>query len=316
MPHAPLSHTLRLLAAAVAAALLLSACGPDPRPEPPAPGALRVVVSLPPLAGLIEPLLPEGSELTILVGPGQSEHGFELTPAQVAATRRADLVAIVGLGLDTQVERAIGRAPADQRLLRFADIVDIDVGDHDHAEHDHEHHDHGPIDPHLWLDPELARQFVIGTAAEIEAALGGPPMTDQETPTQRARAELAQRITELDDTYRQRLAPFEGASIINTHDAFGRLAERYGLRIGAVIQPIGAREPTMASLTAAADAARESGARAIFIEPQAPSAAARRLADITGLPVGTLDPLGDGDWFAMMESNLDELVRALSESAP
>ena len=39
---------------------------------------------------------------------------------------------------------------------------------------------------------------------------------------------------------------------------------------------------------------------------------ARGSVEVAGVPVGVLDPLGDGDWSAMMLRNLDELVRVLS----
>jgi zinc transport system substrate-binding protein len=287
-----------------------------------AEGPPRVVVSVAPLAGLIEPMLPEGSTVTVIVGPGQSEHGFELTPSQVAAVRQAHLVAVVGLGLDVQVEQALGRRSGRQ-VVRFADVVGIEgephEDEHDHEGHDHGHHDHGGVDPHLWLDPSLAREFVIGVAAALESALGaadaateaGESAGEDAMSLRRASEELVRRIDEVDEQYRERLAPFAGVSIVTTHDAFGRLLERYVLSVGAVIQPVGAQEPTMASVSAAADAVRRAGARAVFVEPQAPEGWARRLAAGAGVPVGTLDPLGDGDWFAMMEGNLEELVRAL-----
>jgi ABC-type Zn uptake system ZnuABC Zn-binding protein ZnuA len=281
---------------------------------------MRVVASIPPLAGLVGPLLPEGSVLTVMVGPTQSAHGFELTPSQVAEARRADLVCVVGLGLDVQVERALGSG-AGARIIRFSDLIGpiepaegeegagADEEDHPVGEHDH---DHGPVDPHLWLDPHLARRFVVGAADAIAKARGH---ASPDAPLQEALAQLLQAIDDIDAEYRARLAPFQGAAIINTHDAFGRLAERYGLRIGAVIQPLGTQEPTMESLSAAAHAVSREGARAIFVEPQTSGAAARRLAEVTGVPVGALDPLGAGDWVVMMRQNLDELVRTLGASA-
>ncbi|MFG0284419.1 MAG: metal ABC transporter substrate-binding protein, partial [Phycisphaerales bacterium JB039] len=295
--------TLPLRPAALLTALLLLAPGCAPEDAGHDPQGLQVVVSVPPLAGVIGPMLPEGAQVTTLVGPGQSPHGFELTPSQVSAVRQADIVVLVGLNFEPHVERAL-RASAVQRVLRFADIVGIEAEDdaHDHDHADHEGHDHGPVDPHLWVDPELVRQFVIGASGEIEQALGGPPATDEPTPIQQARVALVERIAQLDAQYRQRLEPFAGEAIVTSHDAFPRLAERYGLRIGAVIQPIGTQEPTMASLTAAAEAVRDAGARAVFVEPQTPSAGARRLASVTGAAVGTLDPLGSVDWFAMMEA--------------
>ena len=271
-------------------------------------GRLRVVASIPPVAGLVQPLLPEGTEFVTLVPSGRSVHGFSLSPSDLARLAGADVVVSIGLGLETGLDRALDRAAPDARRVVFAHVVGLDdtEAEHGHA-HEHGHdHDDGAVDEHLWLDPALCIELVNA----VEEALAAQPGVDTAALATRADA-LRAHINDIDRQYREALAPYHGARIITLHRAYGRIANRYGLEIASVVRPLNTSEPTPAQVEASARAIEEGGVRAIFIEPQLPSAIAVRLAERAGVGLRTLDPLGRGDWFAMMESNLHELVAGL-----
>lgn len=283
--------------------------------------AFRVVVSIPPLKGLVAPMLPDGSETTVLCPPGRSEHGFELSPSMVTALAQADIVVLVGLGLEPQVEKAVAssapRAPK-RRILRFADAVGVKAdADHHHAEGDDDHDHDGP-DPHLWLDPFLVQKFVSVAGDEILAAAhdrGG--LSAQQTADFKARRmTIAGAAKKIEIEYAVRLEPFKGRAIVTHHPAFDRLAERFGLDVAATIRATDTGEPTPGSIDAVVRLVRERAVTAVFDEPQSDPAIARRVAAAAGVRVLTLDPLGDGDWAAMMRRNLDALVEGLSAPAP
>src|SRR5436190_24294409 len=86
------------------------------------PVALKVVVTIAPLKGLVEPLLPPGSTVTVLMQPGKSEHGYEFTPGDIAAMAKADLFVYVGLNLEGRVESTLKKQEAPKRqVVCFAD---------------------------------------------------------------------------------------------------------------------------------------------------------------------------------------------------
>jgi len=295
---------------------VLAAWWNRPAPDAAAEGAWEAVVSIAPLRGLIEPLLPEGSRVTVLIPPGVSEHGYELRPGDASALARADLVAIVGLGLEPRIERLLDRDTGASRLtLVMADMLGI-VGHegHDHAETPHDPAcglcDHG-LDPHLWLDPVLTRRFVEQAAGAIASELESRGRReDARSVRDRARA-LVASIDGVDSAYRERLAPAAGAAIVTHHAAWGRLADRYGLEQAAVVRPIESAEPTPGEIADAVRTITSRNIRVLFVEPQFSDRGARRIAERTGITVGQLDPLGDGDWVAMMMGNLAELERLL-----
>ncbi len=302
----------------------------------PTSGPVRAVVTIAPLASVVRPLLPSDAELTVLMAPGRSEHGYEFTAEDVAALGRADLVVFVGLGLEAQVESFLRKHPSrTRREVCFARVVGFAGGANDgeaDAESEAEgerglpptpalgegghndEHDHAGPDPHLWLDPVLVRELASAVAEEV---IGKLDRRGEATPM--AREGVAQRLTGLlgridavDAEYRAGLAPFAGRAIVTHHAAFGRLAERYGLRVAEVIRPVEGGEPTPQRLAGVVEAIRREGVGVIFVEPQFDATVAERIAQAAGVKVGRLDPLGDGDWFALMRANLGELVRRLS----
>lgn len=353
--HSGMERRVPLVAGCVG--MLLAWCGPvgaasaDP---PSAPGAgatereqspLRVVVSIAPLRGLVEPLLKEAGiagSVEVLIPPGRSEHGFEYPPSRLARLESADLVVLVGMGLDKPVRKFIDSLPAraqaskKRRVVVFADAVGLDgargaegepgheghgEGPHDHGpEHGHGHdhgaaceHDHHGPDPHLWLDPVLVGRLVGVVADELADAVGrGTPGAAR---VEAAGKDLQARVKAVDEEYARVCAGFASKTIVVGHDAWGRLGARYGLET-VPIAGLTATEPTPGALEKAASVVKARGLRVIFVEPQISDRAGRLLAEATGAEVRRLDPLGSGDWFAMMNANLRELERALGPSRP
>ncbi|MGD9688499.1 MAG: metal ABC transporter substrate-binding protein [Phycisphaerales bacterium] len=333
--------------ACVLLACSLVACGSSNTPPPSrAPSAPRVVVSIAPLKGLIEPLLPPGADVQILIPPGASEHGYEPPPRALADLASADLVVLVGLGLDDRFARFVREraprheaAPAPRPLvLTLADLVGAapasaapatphdhghdhahdDHDDHahddhadraDHADHNHDHAGDGG-DPHLWLDPTLALKFVEAAAQRLRASAIVSLTWDG---LDSAAAAHVERLARLDESYRTGLAAVPSRTIIVAHAAYGWLASRYNLEM-IPLTGIAAGEPSPASIARAAAALKARAAHAVFVEPQLSPQAARRLAEASGgtVRVLTLDPLGDGDYFALMERNLEALIAGLS----
>lgn len=288
---------------------------------------LSVVVSIPPLAGIVRGLLPAGSTVESLIPPGASEHGYEIPPAALSRAARADLVVSVGLGLEASADKFLAANPREgRREVVFHAVAKRRAGGLLPAAKPaeggqpggHEGHSHGPgescsvcasradTDPHFWLDPVLVRDLsvelsrVIGAASGPEAAAALKNKLD---------AQLA-RIDELHERYARTLAPAARRTIVVAHDAWQYPAARFGLRVVA-IAGLNAQEPTPGAIRDAARVIREQGLTHVFIEPQLSRRAAERIASATSVGVLMLDPLGDGDWFALMESNLRSLATAL-----
>jgi zinc transport system substrate-binding protein len=304
--------------AAGGGAMASPGAGQAPARERVSAAAPRVVVSIPPLRGLVEPMLVEAGlaregEVRTLVPPGVSEHGYEIPPSTLAALNRADVVVLVGLGLEPQVEKFLESRPREGRVVvRAQDALGIE------GEHEHVHEDadgdgvcdghHGPVDPHVWLDPHQAERIVSAVAAALVAHAG--PDEAMAGRIRQAEASMLLRVREVDRAYRERLEGAKVRTLVVGHDAWRHLGSRYNLTT-VPIKGLTAGEPTPSSLSAAGAAIREKGARAVFVEPQLNQRPGRRIARSAGVEVLEIDPLGDGDWVKMMMTNLDRIARGL-----
>lgn len=312
----------------------LSACakGEEKSASAPArePGPARVIATIAPLGALSRELMPEGAQLRVLLPPGRSEHGYEPTPEDMASLARADVVVYVGLGLEPRVQEFLKKNPSARRVdLSMAAALKLEGDEHDHehapsgdahdhadeqgAEDPHAGHDHGPIDPHVWLDPVLVKSFVTPLADAIDhaARAAGPLSAEQEARLVASRGALAKKLDDLHAEYGAALGPLAGRSIVTHHSAWGRLANRYGLKVAAVLRPIETTESTPADIAKAVEAVRGHGATAIFVEPQFNNESAGRVAQAAGVKMLVLDPLGGEDYFAMMRANLAAIKEGL-----
>lgn len=285
--------------------------------EPAAATPLKVVVSIAPLRGLVQPLLPGGSTVDMLIPPGVSEHGYEIPPTKLAAITQADLVVTVGLGLEPQIDKFLKNNPSEGRLaVSMAELLELKIDPNDHDAHAHGPNGeclHGAVDPHLWLDPAMVKSFVEKLAAKLAERTPQPGTAgSEEHPVLAAAKQVTSRIDAVDAAYREATDQAETRTIVVGHDAYGWLARRYSLSTIA-IAGLNAQEPTNKAVQAAIAAIRQRGAKAVFVEPQLSQAAGKRIAERTKVSVLLLDPLGDGDWFRMMESNLESLKKGLGQ---
>lgn len=318
------------------------------------PTPLRVVVTVPPLAGLVRPLLAEidpKAEVRVLLQGGQSVHGMEPTPSDIAAIATCDVLVYVGLNLEPRVSAMVREKPVERRqVVCFAEVVGLQEkgkpepnapgsnakpkptekesghDDHDHA-HDHDHHhtdEHshaaaGYVDQHLWLDPSLVRRLIPAIRDAIQNACTSRGSFDDtmKTRLEAAAEKLLKSIDDVDAVYRARLEACKGRAFVTHHNAFSRLADRYGLKVAATIRLTETTEPTASELREVVEAIAREKVRAIFYEPQMDPKPARRIAEIARIRIGELDPLGSPEqtsWATFMEKNLTSLLAGLSDS--
>ncbi len=302
MPR-PVRSILRLAAllGAIAGVLLIPGCSESgsERDGPPI-----VLVDIAPMRGIVSGIVRDGVEVRTLVPSSVSPHGFALKPSDARLIREATQIVQVGAGLSPEIERAIRSIARPDRVVTFASVVGIDAGDHGHAhDHDHADHAHGPDDPHLWLDPAL----VIELLERLPDAMD-PSIVDPE----RVSA-MIERVRAFDTQARERLDPVRGARIVTLHHGFDRFCERYGIVIADTVRDYAHGTPSPADMARLALMLKNDPVDRVFVEPQFPDALAVKLASDSGVPVSTLDPLGDGDWLAMMDALTDELARMKDE---
>jgi zinc transport system substrate-binding protein len=228
-------------------------------------------------------------EVENLTPPGAEPHDLEPAPRDVQDIQSADLVLLLGQGFQPSLERAAGNAGGE--VIELLDAPGLDVT---------------PGDPHVWLDP---RRF-----ARISDAIG------RALDNEEAARSLARRLEALDREYRAGLSECRRRDIVTSHEAFGYLADRYGLRQVAISGISPEAEPTPRDLQHVIDVIHETGATTVFTEPLVSPKLAQTVATEAGGTTAVLDPLegltpeeesaGD-DYFTVMRRNLATLEDGL-----
>jgi zinc transport system substrate-binding protein len=164
----------------------------------------------------------------------------------------------------------------------------------------------------VWLDPALMVRIVDVVARALGAADPGGRSAFGTTGDA-----TAADVSNLDRAYRSGLAGCRFTTFVTTHEAFGYLADEYGLHQLAIEGLTPEAEPAAAQLHEAEDAIRSGrAAPAVFYEAtDEGERIGRSVASDVGvqaLPLGTLefDP-APGDYLSVMRANLDALRRGL-----
>lgn len=311
-------------ASLVAGTILLAACegaagsGSDDRGGP-----LDVVGGFYPLAEAAERVGGEHVAVANLTPAGAEPHDLELDPQQTRQVLEADVAVVMGRGFQPAVERvAQEREAPTLRVLRELPVagggtVAEHEHEHGHEEHadGHQEHAEGALDPHVWLDPGLMEDLVGETAAtlsEVDPAHEGEYRANA--------AAYGAQLERLDAAYDRALTGCDRRVLVTSHEAFGWLAERYGLRERGIVGLTPEAEPDPRRLAQLAQLVRRTGTTTVFTETIVSARIARTLAREAGVRTAVLNPLegltdeqlarGE-DYLSVMRDNLRLLERSL-----
>lgn len=267
----------------------------------------KVVTDIPPVHALVAQVMGDLGTPDLLLERGASEHDFQLRPSQAAGLADAGLVVWIGPELTPWLDRALeglGEGAKQLPLLAVPGTVTHayaeggahmeaghdDHGHDDHAEEEagHDDHDHSGTDPHAWLDPANAKLWLGAIAQDLS------DLDPDNAATYAANAAAAAAgIDRLDADLNARFAPLKDRPIVVFHDAYGYLADRYGLQIFGSIALGDATAPGAARLAALRDATAQGTVLCVFPEAQHDAALAEQLAEGSGAKLGpALDPNG------------------------
>ncbi|WP_432534253.1 metal ABC transporter substrate-binding protein [Kineococcus arenarius] len=286
-----MSPARRWAAAALAlTALTPAACSTGAAGDDGDDGRLGVLASSPALQHVAEVVGGEHVDVSGLVPPGGDSHDVELTAAQVGALGEADLL-VHQSGLQPSTDDAL-EVSAPGRVVDTAGLADLDA------------------DPHFWLDPlrlAEAGELVADALAELDPAAAADYAAGAEA--------LAEQAGALDAEYAQALAPCRGATLVTSHEAFGYLAERYGLRQVGIAGIDPHVEPSPARVRRVVDVVRDAGVRTVFFESSTSPGVTETLARELGVGTGVLNPVERAeegeDYPAVMRRNLEALTSGL-----
>jgi zinc transport system substrate-binding protein len=164
-------------------------------------------------------------------------------------------------------------------------------------------HDHSVKDPHIWLNPDFAREVIAARIASILSELDGKRSEYFARNSRLLREELGR----LSERISQAVGRAERREFYVFHPAFGHFAEAYGLTQIAIEKH--GKEPSAKQLAGLIEKAKKERVEAIFVQPQFARGSAEAVARAIGARIETLDPLAK-DYM----KNLEEMARRITSA--
>lgn len=248
-------------------------------------GRLTVVATTMQLQDFARQVGGDRVQVTGILGPGDEPHEYEPTPSDAEALTDADVVLENGANLDEWLDDLLSNSGADAQRVTAAEGIELLPTEEEGF----------PGDPHIWHDPDNAKQMVDTVAAGLADA----DPEGQEAYERSASAYKAE-IDEMAQEIRDIFAPIppQERQLITTHDAFGYFVRAYDLtQVGTVLPALTTEtEPSGQQVRQLVDEIRSEDVEAIFTEEAVDPKLERQIADEAGAEVSTslyADVLGD-----------------------
>ncbi|MDN3638142.1 zinc ABC transporter substrate-binding protein [Simiduia curdlanivorans] len=262
--------------------------------------AAKLVVSIEPLAMLVEPLLGPDDSLRVLLKPNTSPHHYSLKASDMRALQQADLILWVGPELEQFLQKPLATLPA---ALQLDQLAQLSWPDQAELSEPHHSHAHTARDPHLWLNPDNALAVANAVAQRLQALAGVDGAVVQ------ARLAVMQtRIAALSVELERDLGELRELQFMVYHQAYGHWNQRFGLTQLSAVSLTPEQKPGARHIYQLKERAKD--AQCLLAEAFYDNQSTQQLAKELGLPLVLLDPLGTN--VAPGEHRYETLMRNLA----
>ena len=276
----------------------------------------QVAVDIAPVHSLVARVMDGIGKPDLIIQPGASPHEYSLRPSEASALQAADLVFWIGPDLTPWLTDTIGTLASDAvvtELMEADGTIELefregalfeahdhddhgddddhddhgDNDDHDEAESGHEGHDHGAHDPHAWLSPKNAMNWlnvIAGQLSAVDPDNAGAYFANAAA----GRTEIKTLIGEVTAT----LDPVRGGQFIVFHDAYQYFEMDFDFPASGAISISDASDPSPARIAKIQARIAEQGIDCVLAEPQFNPGLVATVLDGTDAQTGILDPLG------------------------
>lgn len=305
----------RILSALLCAAVCLtgfSGCGTPAKES----SRLKLLASFYPIA-IMALNITDGVEGVAVESMAQQQtgclHDFQMTTADMKKAETANAFLINGAGMEGFLDKISDQLP-ELPVIDSSTGIPLIASGEDHHHDGGEGHDHDQEDynPHLWVSITNCMEQVRNLSEGIIAL-----DPEHEAEYRENTETYLEKLSALRDKMHSALDHVKNKDIITFHEAFPYFAEEFGLHIAAVINREPDSQPSAKELADTIRLVRETGVKALFVEPLYPETSADIIAAETGAQVYVLDPAVSGEWdknayLTAMESNLQVLEQALN----
>ncbi len=288
------------IAVALAAAWIAASTGCAPA----APSRGKAAATVFPLYDLARRVAGDRLQVKLILEPGMDPHRYQPRPQDVVGLADAGLIFAVGLGLDPWAQSlAKSSGAGEARVFELGPLMDPILAPPGMVRPE-------PfIDPHFWTDPVRA-QRAVDVIVEALSGLdpeGAPFYRERGSALRRSIQALHVEVSRQSQTWTRR-------RIVTLHGSLFYFAQRYGLSVVGVVEPVpgGAQQPE--HLQALVGELRAIEPAALFSEPQMDDQPALALGREAGVQVHKVDTVGGTPEALSYETLVRGIARAMDEA--
>ena len=270
--------------------------------------APKVIASIVPVHSIVASVMGDVGTPELLLSGRNSEHTASLSPQQLSDLGKADVVFMIGSGLEHKLGQVSGSdAVGGKTFTSLSEAAGIktlpvrqggtfevheNMREHEGEEHEgEEHDDHDEailkFDPHVWLDPENAKAMTNAVAADLSKIDPDNAKTYE--------ANAAAYVASLDQLTAEISAetkPIQNKPFVVFHDAYQYFEKRFGLTAVGSISDVSAAAPSAKRLNEIRSKLEETKAVCVFREPQFDAKYVTVVLEGSQARQGVLDPIG------------------------
>ncbi len=264
---------------------------------------IKVVASFSILGDMVRQVTGDHATVTTIVGPDADAHVYQPSTGDAVAVAGADVIFVNGLGFETWSDALIENAGGNGEVFVATEgVTPLRV--------------EGEIDPHAW------NALTNGVIYVNNIAAGMAKVDPENAGDYRANADAyIAKLRKVHDNAKKAFSalPKNRRTVVTAHDAFGYLAQAYGLDFLAPVGIDTEAEPSAKELAGLIAHLKKTGAGALFVENITSPVLVEQISRETGLKIGGRlfsDALSEKggpatSYVAMFEHNLEALITAL-----
>lgn len=287
---------MKKIITAIALILLLTGCGINKMGDRP-----QIYTSFYALYDFASDIAGGMANMYNMVPAGTEPHDWEPTVQDMARLSEADVLFYNGMGMESWIDKV-------KSSLEKSDVDFVELSEGIEKKGN---------DPHVWLDPQNAKQMCRAITDKLSYIDVGNSLYYEENYNA-----CVLKLDALDKKYREAIeaVPEEKRKIVVAHEAYGYLCDAYGIEQIAVEGIGGESEPSPSRVEEIVKYIKTNNIKYIFYEELVSPKVMQTIADEAGcklLPLNPFEgPAADGsteDYISVMEQNLENIKIALGD---
>ncbi|MGX6992483.1 zinc ABC transporter substrate-binding protein [Vagococcus penaei] len=272
---------------------------------------LKIITTFYPMYDFTKQVVGDDADVSMLIEAGVEPHDYEPSAKDMAKIQEADVFVYNSNEMETWVGAVLKNIDTDKvQIIEASKGIKLLDGQHEEEGDEHEGHDHA-YDPHVWLDPVLAKQEVATITANLT-----DKFPDKKANFEKNSQDYQKKLEGLNDDY---VSAFKGATtrkFVTQHQAFSYLAHQYDLTQIPISGLNPDQEPTPKELKQIEDLVKKEQVSIIYVENIGSAKIAKTISSATGAELKVLNPLeslskkdqeAGQDYLSVMKENLNML---------